>query len=231
MYSDEQISAYEEQIKTEYYENRPLVSEMLPIELLTDEFTDSEFQCVEELKKFSQYRTVRRDGNCFFRAYLTGFLEETRRLNEYEFNLIIEKIKNTKNLFDSVGFDQIVYEDFLEYFIEHLQRKDSIEDILQEDQVSNSLVVFLRLWTSAFLRLNAEKFEPFIQMNMKEYCERWVECFGKESEHVQLHALCEATGIGINVWCFEISHLSLVVMQEPKMNLLYRPGHYDILYY
>ena len=71
----------------------------------------------------------------------------------------------------------------------------------------------------------------FIQMNMKEYCERWVECFGKESEHVQLHALCEATGIGINVWCFEISHLSLVVMQEPKMNLLYRPGHYDILYY
>lgn len=65
---------------------------------------------------------------------------------------------------------------------------------------------------------------------MREYCERFVESFGKESEHVQCVALCESTGVGIEIVCFEVKQLSKVVIEEPKMILLYRPGHYDVLY-
>ena len=55
----------------------------------------------------------------------------------------------------------------------------------------------------------------------------------KESDHVQMMALTSATGIPIRVFCMERGqHTTLTFPNDavPMLHLLYRPGHYDILY-
>ena len=47
--------------------------------------------------------------------------------------------------------------------------------------VSNSVVLFFRLLTSAQIRADPESYEPFLldfQMDLVEFCESWVETMG-----------------------------------------------------
>lgn len=54
--------------------------------------------------------------------------------------------------------------------------------------VSNSIVVFLRLLTSATIRMDEDNYSPFLfhpeigeQMAVREFCENFVEACGKEA--------------------------------------------------
>jgi len=55
----------------------------------------------------------------------------------------------------------------------------------------------------------------------------------KESDHVQMNALTSATGVCMRVFCMERGQYSTVTFPsdgKPIIHLLYRPGHFDILY-
>lgn len=60
-----------------------------------------------------------------------------------------------------------------------------------------------------------------------------IEPMDKESDHVQMMALSSATGICLRVFCMERGQASSITIPSdgtPLIHLLYRPGHYDILY-
>ncbi|KAG6425453.1 hypothetical protein SASPL_115888 [Salvia splendens] len=90
--------------------------------------------------------------------------------------------------------------------------------------------------------------------SVEQFCKSSVEPMGEESDHVHITALSDALGVPIRIVCLDCSHddkgsVSVnhhdftpaahkvtdannggVVALEPFFTLLYRPGHYDILY-
>lgn len=121
-------------------------------------------------------------------------------------------------------------------------------------------VMLLRLLTSAELRSRADFFTPFVLgqdddnriCDVPSFCARRVEPMGCESDHVHIVALTDALGVGVRVEYLDRSeeegaaegggggsgggnpnHHDFVpegAGSPPSVVLLYRPGHYDILY-
>jgi ubiquitin thioesterase protein OTUB1 len=111
---------------------------------------------------------------------------------------------------------------------------------------SNAIVYWFRLLASAWLKGNASAYENFIPdlIGVENYCKDFLEPPNTEIEHVGVTLLIEALLKPINV-STEIVYLdrsegnqvnSHIFPAEnaapggPTIHLLYRPGHYDILY-
>jgi ubiquitin thioesterase protein OTUB1 len=64
---------YQNQLRQEIEEATPFISDVTPVDILKAEYADNfKFSdCFEELqKRYKTVRRLRRDGNCFYRAYL-----------------------------------------------------------------------------------------------------------------------------------------------------------------
>ncbi len=124
---------------------------------------------------------------------------------------------------------------------------ESLLTLFQEDGQSDYYTWFMRLLTAGNMRRQEERFAPFITdplfTDMESYCRREVEPMGKECEQLQVIALAEYLGVVIRIEYMDghpfdadqgLNHI-LVPEGEgeaaaPSVCLLYRPGHYDILY-
>ncbi|GJN04091.1 hypothetical protein PR202_ga21609 [Eleusine coracana subsp. coracana] len=114
--------------------------------------------------------------------------------------------------------------------------------------------------TSGEIQRRAEFFEPFISgltnSTVDQFCKVSVEPMGEESDHVHIIALSDALGVPIRVMYLDRSSCdtgnlsvnhhdfippanssegdaamsSTTAAEKPYITLLYRPGHYDILY-
>lgn len=81
-------------------------------------------------------------------------------------------------------------------------------------------------------------------MILAQFCKSSVEPMGEESDHVHITALSDALGVPIRVVYLDrsscdnggvsVNHHDFIPAvngsAKPKLTLLYRPGHYDILY-
>jgi hypothetical protein len=69
---------------------------------------------------------------------------------------------------------------------------------LNDENLSNLVIMFIRLVTSAEIQRRADFFTPFILgmaetfMETEDFCRRYVECMGEESDHLQLVAVADA---------------------------------------
>ncbi|XP_019419079.1 PREDICTED: ubiquitin thioesterase otubain-like [Lupinus angustifolius] len=127
----------------------------------------------------------------------------------------------------------------------------------RDQSISDYVVMFFRFVTSAAIQKRSEFFEPFIlglsNTTVEQFCKSSVEPMGEESDHVHITALSDALGVPIRVVYLDrsscetgavsVNHhdfmpddgdLSNAVTSSEKKNpfitLLYRPGHYDMLY-
>lgn len=128
----------------------------------------------------------------------------------------------------------------------------------RDQSVSDYVVMFFRFITSGEIRRRSEFFEPFIlglnNTSVEQFCKTSVEPMGEESDHVHITALSDALGVAIRVVYLDrsscdngsvsVNHHDFVPAtgdnptntagdleaQSPFITLLYRPGHYDILY-
>ncbi|KAK2998132.1 hypothetical protein RJ639_025363 [Escallonia herrerae] len=128
----------------------------------------------------------------------------------------------------------------------------------RDQSVSDYVVMFFRFVTSGEIRKRAEFFEPFIlgltNATVEQFCKSAVEPMGEESDHVHITALSDALGVPIRVIYLDrsscdaggvsVNHHDFIPASgdlpsvtaggpetiSPFINLLYRPGHYDILY-
>jgi len=74
------------------------------------------------------------------------------------------------------------------------------------------------------------------ERTVKEFCLQEVEPMYKESDHIHVIALTSAFGVGCRISYMDrgvggkVNRLNFPEEMEARINLLYRPGHYDVLY-
>ena len=170
-----------------------------------------------------------------------------------------EQLKAWTPKLAAAGFQEIVFEDALELVCDLLDAlaaeppRLSAEGLVSRflDQTGSSyMIMLLRLVTSGELRLRAEHFAPFVEgmadgMAVDAFCQAHVEPLGEESDHIQAIALTDALGVAVRVVYLDATPGPLAQHDfvpewagapaleggRPPVVVLYRPGHFDVLYY
>lgn len=201
-------------------------------------------QKVKDLRsKYRNIRKTRPDGNCFFRAFSFAYMESLLNdKNEYA------RFKNiavhSKEALVSLGFQRFTIEDFHDTFMEVLKKIEeniAVDDLIKvfNDQgYSDYIVVYMRLLTSGQLQREESFFSSFIdgERTVQEFCKQEVEPMYKESDHIHVISLTRNLGVGVRIQYMDrgvggkVNAHDFPEDKEPRIHLLYRPGHYDILY-
>eukprot|EP01094_Clydonella_sp_ATCC50884_P004060 TRINITY_DN13138_c0_g1_i1.p1 TRINITY_DN13138_c0_g1~~TRINITY_DN13138_c0_g1_i1.p1 ORF type:complete len:266 (+),score=88.98 TRINITY_DN13138_c0_g1_i1:234-1031(+) len=253
--TDQEIAAHHEAVQREQ-EEKPLVGPCEPTSSLLTEFSQPgafRTKCEHICKEYASIRRVRRDGNCFVRAYCFAVLEWLASRPDHA---TCEDSVRLKALFGGAtaymvqqGFPEFGVEDFCEMAAEQMNNvvegkytgpegRTRLVEAFNDACVSEYLVCFMRFLTSAFLREHTPEYEMFIEsgLPMHEYCRTQVEPMRRESEHLSITALARAIAVPV-----AIVYLDNSVADQPTVHtfpdttdapitLLYRPGHYDVLY-
>ncbi|KAE8912704.1 hypothetical protein PF005_g8785 [Phytophthora fragariae] len=166
------------------------------------------------------------------------------------------KIQQSKSELLAVGYSDVAIDAFWETFVDYLAAMETrshaelVQDFQTEGGGSEYLVWYMRLLTAGYMKQHAETFQPFIDglcpgQTVAQFCAAEVEPMGKECDQPQIAALTEALQVGVKIEYLDGSagpgqELQSYVCsptvaeqqeQEPvSITLLYRPGHYDILY-
>ncbi|KAI4383635.1 hypothetical protein MLD38_009447 [Melastoma candidum] len=195
----------------------------------------------------------------FMFSYLEHILETQDRAEVDRIKSNIEECRKTLQSLGYVDFTfEDFFSLFLEQLDGVLQGDEtpiSPQELLHrshDPSVSDYVVMFFRFVTSAEIRKRKDFFEPFIMglanTTVEQFCKSSVEPMGEESDHVHIIAVSDALGVPIRVVYLDrsscdngnvsINHHDFFPIASssssehpcPFINLLYRPGHYDILY-
>lgn len=228
-----------------------MVSQLNEISCLNDEYELDEVykNKIKDLQtKYKYIRRTRPDGNCFFRAFAFAYLEYLGK-NPQDYTSFKTLAQDSKEKLIKLGFPQFTLEDFHDTFMEVVKKfdptvalnKDLTEELsntFNEQGYSDYVVVYLRLLTSGKLQEDADFYQHFIEGNftIEEFRHQEVEPMYKESDHIHIIALCSALDVCVRVEYMDrgdgdkIKAHDFPEGKQPKVFLLYRPGHYDILY-
>ncbi|XP_014673575.1 PREDICTED: ubiquitin thioesterase OTUB1-like [Priapulus caudatus] len=247
---DEAILAQEREIEKEIAHSQPLIGPKEELRSLESEYRtdDDVYQAkIQHLEKhYKCLRRTRGDGNCFFRAFGYYYMEQLLRKPD-DLKKFKAMAAQSKSELVKLGFPEFTIDDFHSTFMEVLEKVESgiaVEDLLNvfNDQgFSDYIVVYLRLLTSGYLQKEATFFRSFIEgeRTVKEFCHQEVEPMAKESDQIHIIALTSTTGIGVRIEYMdrsqtfgktEVNHHDFPEECTPQVYLLYRPGHFDILY-
>ncbi|KAI0651332.1 cysteine proteinase [Trametes meyenii] len=240
-------------------EDRPLISPLAPMSTLRAEYENGSQTFVKQIDWLTAQGWIgirRTRGDALAFAYIEHILNATEPALAVTTALSI--LETTQGLLEHVGFQRLVFEDFYEDFVNIISsvvnpREDgrlltiaSLLEAFNIPEVSNSVVMYLRMLTSAQIKAEADEFAPFLfnpettePMDPESFCNNFVEAFGKEADHVQITALSKMLKVNINVAYLDghdtqgtVSFVPFQNAPDPDtepINLLYRPGHYDIL--
>ncbi|KAL2918810.1 hypothetical protein HK105_201644 [Polyrhizophydium stewartii] len=276
--SDEEILRYERQIKAGEME-MPLVGDMVGFQRLHEASAQPEaadqglagvapaqpkltgeyenglpvyMDKIDHLKKTCLgMRSVRKDGNCFYRAFgfrLAELVWENRGLPWHR--AVLERATATKALMTTMGYDMSILEDFWEKFEEVLkfdkEDRSELATSFRTEYISDTVVCYLRLITAALLKRDRDLYEAFVldsYPTLESFIGECVEPMNVESDQIHIVAMSNIFGIDIRIANLdstraekginfhEISPMEpMQVDQSPIITLLYRPGHYDVLY-
>ncbi len=96
------------------------------------------------------------------------------------------------------------------------------------------MIVYIRIFIAAYIKENRILYENFIDDNLDSWVAREVEAIDNECDHVQIIAVTNAFNIGVIIESLTNNGIETMKMPEDSQNifiqLLFRPGHYDILY-
>nr|CDS31512.2 Ubiquitin thioesterase otubain protein [Hymenolepis microstoma] len=224
----EAIQIQQEEIEKSIKESGPLVGEPEPIAVLAEDFSDHPIYLdkLEQIKqKYSKIRRLRRDGNCFYRGFGFAYLEYLARF--------LSRCDKCKDALIKRGYTDFTVEDFHEQFtsfVKSLENNDKALLDLQE-----------RLCVSSYMQQNEDFYINFItdDRTVKKFCEMEVEPMGLESDNIHISALALALDVPITIEnCQQSGKLNEIHFPgqsdgstcSSPVTLLYRPGHYDILY-
>lgn len=226
--TDAQRLELAEKLRAESNADQPLISSVEPIEVLEKEYASNDaflgkIRWLRDQAGFIGIRRAKGDGDCFYRAFAFAFIYKIMMMKDRPMHhFTVKHVDSTLQLLKQAGFDQEVYTDFYEPLKKLLQRMYSTDpetkelneyalvEAMNDPEQSNSIVVYLRLLTSAFLKLNADEYTPFLfslepdsgdaaPPDMASFCANQVEAIGKEADHVQITALTRALKVSLDV--------------------------------
>uniref|UniRef100_A0AAV1U8R6 ubiquitinyl hydrolase 1 n=1 Tax=Peronospora matthiolae TaxID=2874970 RepID=A0AAV1U8R6_9STRA len=168
---------------------------------------------------------------------------------------IQDKIQKSKSELVAIGYSDVAIDAFWETFVDYLAAMETrsyaelVQDFQTEGGEAEYLVWYMRLLTAGYMKKHAERFQPFIDglcpgQTVAQFCATEVEPMGKECDQPQIAALTEALEVGVKIeyldgsagageplQSYVCSAVDATERQVPVfITLLYRPGHYDILY-
>jgi ubiquitin thioesterase protein OTUB1 len=256
--SDEEIVRFEDSVKKEAIVAQPLISAQLPIELVVEEEYSGQgafaakLHSLRSIHGFGIVRKCRGDGSCFYRAAAFALLEHFQLSSCCETR---NSIRDTwDELLKTVGFEPLAYEDFSEAFWDLAASTHTPDELASHieanEYAANMALMYLRLLTSAEIRKHPNLYAAFIESSpagesdtsgLARWCERNVEAVGVEADQVQLIALGRSVRADIVVANLgaaaaeedlQVSEFKAEAEAVPVtvISLLYRPGHYDLLY-
>ncbi|KZT55385.1 cysteine proteinase [Calocera cornea HHB12733] len=271
--TDAQILQLTQELREEEIVKRPLISPVEPLSHLEEEYLHGSTTVVHKLQWLERqgWRGIRRtrgDGDCFYRSLAFSYVERLLLAPDpaLAVAMSLSTLQDGRHLLDEAGFQELVYEDFYDVLVSLISAVVSppapgapllsgpqLLTAFQDAETSNSIVVYLRLLTSAYIRANEGDFLPYLfspdtgdLLDVREFCEREVEASGKEADHVQEMALAKALRIKVRIAYID-SNPSGRGAEEGKVDfvtfesegsadngiheiaLLYRPGHFDVL--
>lgn len=137
---------------------------------------------------------------------------------------------------------EIFYDSLVE-FLESLQNNtiaDLHKELNEENATSDYCTWYLRVLTATYLKADPNRFLPYLEgyMDIAAFCQAQIEPMGKECTMVQVLALAECFGVLCTIEYLDGHEFKDTLTQHTfgpedsatKLTLLYRPGHYDILY-
>jgi ubiquitin thioesterase protein OTUB1 len=247
--SEERMKEIEDETKLS-----PLTSTLKPLTELEQQYREGTFLAgVAALqKRYGGIRMVRGDGNCYYRAFLFALAETLCRDTKHpEGQRILTFLKEVSwKHVKEVGYNEMTIEMFYEEAVSLIERVMSgsvdaealAKELNEENSTSDYCTWYLRVVTATHLKMDPQRFEPFIEqpgMDVAQFCQREVEPMGKECEQLQVLALAEAFGIKVRIEYLDghelvagdvTHHVFGPEDSALQICLLYRPGHYDILY-
>ncbi|CBZ52864.1 putative ubiquitin thiolesterase protein [Neospora caninum Liverpool] len=159
-------------------------------------------------------RRIRKDGCCFYRAYMYGvflyFLRQRESIKVFIRRINEELLPQVHEV--NVGAETVA--DFAEETVENLQKLESpeasmqtLDDIFNDTCSSNYIVVFARLLASTHIKLNSELYLPFLTAyaTVEEYCSHEVDPMWVEAEQPQIMALTAMTQMPVEIVYFDQS--------------------------
>ncbi|KAF6208520.1 hypothetical protein GE061_016978 [Apolygus lucorum] len=227
-----------------------LVGHQVSLEELVNEYEGDEIylqKVIDLATKYASIRRIRPDGNCFFRGFGYAYLEHLCKHRD-EFEQFLVSTENNKERLLGLNYPEFTVEDITDGFGNVAAIANSGSKGIPElhrvfnDQASSDYVVsYLRLVVSAQLREQEGFYKNFMEngKTVEEFCQTVVEPMNKESDHIHITALSAALNVAIRVRYMDRSSIPGVNAHDfngngtngvPTVHLLYRPGHYDILY-
>ncbi|KAJ3210056.1 OTU domain, ubiquitin aldehyde binding [Dinochytrium kinnereticum] len=269
--TDQEILDYERKLKQEMTGSQPLVGDLTDLTPLRLEYAEGAAIFQKKIEALSQthphMRSIKKDGNCFYRAFCFAFCESyVRRLcsgGDGWCRVALKQVEGTRELLKEAGYDPIVSEDFYEPFRDALNVAEPAEaggaglgceeavakliEIFRTEYTSDTIVCYMRLVTAALLKTNRDLYEAFIldsYPSLDAFIASQVEPMNIESDQIHIVAMANALKVSIKVADLDTSDSELnyheltpmdpmqavPVKDQPVITLLYRPGHYDIVY-
>ena len=253
-----QNSAHLEAAQKEELE-KPLLSARLPLRpALEAQFPEAgvfRAKVAHLAQHYGQVVFVRRDGNCFLRAFAAGLLLHLRRADEKEKERLTSLFKSTLTFCVANGYEEFIVEDFVEAFQEMMvaalkaDSDDAVLEIMRGPESEYAVMLF-RCVIGASMRHKSEFFHSFLPENIgsvEEYIKEEVDPMNHESEETGILALADYTGYALKIENLDLtlpkgasaddaviptnSHTFPLEPLNPTVacTLLFRPGHFDLL--
>jgi ubiquitin thioesterase protein OTUB1 len=223
------------------------ISKRLPINSLKAVyFFNKEFkQRVDKIKPLYQsWARVRGDGNCYYRAIGVAFMELCCR--ETTSPELIVRYANALKLVADYSVSGTTSEIYSYHFSELnslcMMKQDNKPDImiylhilLQEPEFDRGMVSEMRKLAAYVLDINRKNpdFTAFMIDSFGSHMNA-ILTWGQEAEGIEFKCMSEALGVHIqHVSVYDsdsINTFSPSISTEDKLHILYKTGHYDLLY-
>jgi len=237
---------YQNQLKQEIENSMPFISDVIPLEVLREEYKDNKFElCFDSLReRYSGVRRLRRDGNCFYRAFLFMVFEHfVRNKEDPQFATVLDVVEGSKKQLVEVGYDEIAVEDFYDLFVAEFKKLREVDannasehliKLLANKEEATYLIMYARFLTALHLKQNAIMFEDFVG-DVAQFCMREVEQVDVECDHPQIIGITSYLGLGVEINSVKPDGgIEVINIPEDyagfRSRMLYVPGHYDALY-
>ena len=244
---------YENALKAEIEQTTPLISELLDIKILLKDYEEN-LEYANSVKiiteKYKYIRKVRRDGNCFYRAYIYRLFEYICIKNNHRlYNEMLKKIEGIKDLTKKNGYDWILVEDFYNVFYGEfcscfnsfqnngVSVRDYMDNLFSDKDKGNYLIYFIRFCIASYLKENRMLYEVYIEGDFDTWIRKEVEAIDNEADQIQIMACVNYFDIGVKIEYLNKLKNEVVKFPEDKsdqdifIEVLFTPGHYDILYH
>ncbi|XBI01112.1 hypothetical protein VPH35_129956 [Triticum aestivum] len=201
---------------------------------------------------YSEYRKVPGDGSCFYRSFIYSYLEQLVKVSHEEELRLLGALEPMWEKFQRLhlpGSYSDLHDAFAGFILECMEQKQKLsvsgyqEWLFQESQNEQkfaNVLLYLRLVTAIEICTEVETFKPYItEPDAIGYCLEEVLSVKKDAQQVNLTVLTNVLQVPLRVVNIDVSLIeepNIHIIYEspdssvPTVTLLYRPGHYDIIY-